>query len=137
VHHLSLQGPIFAELGRAVIGCDVGFKGYLRVRGVGYRFQLDAGDVKADTLIDEHAASPHLHVSAGLSHPLVVPINPEFTSAMTRKFRMLRLRSKGLNTLTQTLSSLRNMRPPDVYKGKGIRYRKDTVMKKEGKKKKV
>jgi large subunit ribosomal protein L6 len=128
-------GPLLAELQRAMVGADVGFKGYLRVRGVGYRFAVDQptpAEVKADP-----AASPMLHVSAGLSHPLVVPLNPEFTHALTRKFRMLRLRSKGLNSLTQTLSALRAMRPPDVYKGKGIRYRKDNVIRKEGKKKKA
>lgn len=116
-----------------MIGSDVGFKGYVRVRGVGYRFQIDEADKK----LPPSESMPHLHVSAGLSHPVVVPLNPEYKSALTRKFRMLRLRSKGLNSLTQTLSSLRAMRPPDVYKGKGIRYRKDNVAKKEGKKKKV
>ena len=128
-------GPLLAELGRAVVGADVGFKGYVRVRGVGFRFQVDT-PTKPE-LAANPAAGPTLHVSAGLSHPLVVPLNPEYTFALTRKFRMLRLRSKGLNSLTQTLSSLRAMRPPDVYKGKGIRYRKDNVAKKEGKKKKV
>lgn len=126
-------GPILAELNRAMIGADVGFKGYVRVRGVGYRFHVDQADPK----LPKAESMPHLHVSAGLSHPLIVPLNPEFQTALTRKFRMLRLRSKGLNTLTQTLSSLRAMRPPDVYKGKGIRYRKDNVAKKVGKKKKV
>jgi large subunit ribosomal protein L6 len=116
-----------------MVGADVGFKGYLRVRGVGFRFQVES----ADPTLPPAESVPHLHVSAGLSHPLIVELNPEFKSALTRKFRMLRLRSKGLNSLTQTLSSLRAMRPPDVYKGKGIRYRKDNVAKKEGKKKKV
>ena len=128
-------GPILAELNRAMIGADVGFKGYVRVRGVGYRFQVEE-PTKPQVAADP-TASPTLHVSAGLSHPLSVSLNPEFKYALTRKFRMLRLRSKGLNSLTQTLSSLRSMRPPDVYKGKGIRYRKDNVAKKEGKKKKA
>jgi len=128
-------GPVLAELQRAMIGADVGFKGYLRVRGVGYRFAVD--EPSAEEKKASPGAGPTLHVSAGLSHPLVVPLNPEFKHALTRKFRMLRLRSKGLNSLTQTLASLRAMRPPDVYKGKGIRYRKDNVITKEGKKKKA
>jgi len=128
-------GPLLAELNRAMVGADVGFKGYLRVRGVGYRFAVD--EPSAAEKAANVAAAPTLHVSAGLSHPLVVALNPEFKHALTRKFRMLRLRSKGLNSLTQTLAALRELRPPDVYKGKGIRYRKDNVVKKEGKKKKV
>jgi len=128
-------GPLLAELQRAMVGSDVGFKGFLRVRGVGYRFQLEQADSKAPVGSEE--ANPHLHVSAGLSHPLVVPLNPEFQTTLTRKFRTLRLRSKGLNSLTTTMASLRSMRPPDVYKGKGIRYRKETGITKEGKKKKM
>lgn len=177
-------GPLISELQRAMLGSDVGFKGYLRVRGVGYRFQLEQakkseskpGD--ATTYLDNIMKNPNglipkqatvgqvrgvdaaahlkavlakqnlaetssssssarLYVAAGLSHPLFIDVHPEFKTAVTRKFRMIRFRSKGLNSMTQMMATLRSMRKPDVYKGKGIRYRNDPTITKEGKKKKV
>jgi large subunit ribosomal protein L6 len=53
-----------------------------------------------------------------------------------KKSTLIQIKTEDLVKLSTFLSGIRNLRKPDVYKGKGIRYRKDLVMKKEGKKKK-
>lgn len=104
------------------IGALVGFKNFLRVRGVGYRFQIVANK---------------LLIHVGYSHTLQVklPLNQNFT--LNKKSTLLRAKSSNLAKLSNFLSFIRNLRKPDVYKGKGIRYKKDPIKLKEGKKKKT
>jgi large subunit ribosomal protein L6 len=105
-----------------MIGSSVGFKNALRVRGVGYKFSLSA---------------TQLIIQAGYSHILRSKL-PIVQSIMTnKKSTLFQLKSDNLVQLNTFLSSIRNLHKPDVYKGKGIRYRKDFVRKKEGKKKKT
>ena len=104
------------------IGALVGFKSFLRVRGVGYRFQL----------IDKK-----LIINVGYSHSLQIrlPLKHKFT--LNKKSTFLRVKSSNLAKLSNFLAFVRNLRQPDVYKGKGIRYKKDPIRLKEGKKKKT
>jgi large subunit ribosomal protein L6 len=105
-----------------MIGSSVGFKNALRVRGVGYKFSL---------------SSTQLIIQAGYSHILRSKL-PSVQSIMTnKKSTLFQLKSDNLVQLNTFLSRIRNLHKPDVYKGKGIRYRKDVVRKKEGKKKKT
>jgi large subunit ribosomal protein L6 len=99
----------------------VGFKQFLRVRGVGYKFQL-LGD--------------KMTIQAGYSHLLEVRIPFLQSFSFNKKSTFLRVKSNNLVLLTKFLSFVRNLRKPDVYKGKGIRYKRDSVLRKEGKKKK-
>lgn len=112
----------YVKVMQSSIGALVGFKNFLRVRGVGYRFQI-----MANKLI--------IHV--GYSHTLQVklPLNQNFT--LNKKSTLLRAKSSNLAKLSNFLSFIRNLRKPDVYKGKGIRYKKDPIKLKEGKKKKT
>jgi ribosomal protein L6P/L9E len=117
--HLSL---LHVYLKQWMIGSSVGFKNALRVRGVGYKFSLSA---------------TQLIIQAGYSHILRSQL-PIVQSIMTnKKSTLFQLKSDNLVQLNTFLSSIRNLHKPDVYKGKGIRYRKDFVRKKEGKKKKT
>lgn len=111
----------YVKIIQNVLGALVGFKGFLRVRGVGYRFQI---------------LSKKLIISVGYSHNLEVklPFNQKYT--LNKKSTFLRVKGNNIVTLSNFLSFVRNSRKPDVYKGKGIRYRKDPVKLKEGKKKK-
>jgi large subunit ribosomal protein L6 len=105
-----------------IIGASVGFKKFLRVRGVGYRFNI---------------SSTALTIQAGYSHLLKIKI-PFFKSFVTnKKATLIRGRSVDLITLSTFFAAVRYLRSPDVYKGKGIRYRKDSFIRKEGKKKKT
>lgn len=109
---------------RMVLGAGIGFKKYLRVRGVGYNFKWNQ-EINL------------LSVTVGHTHPTTIVLPNEFLLKFSRKSKMVRLRSKSLNKLTSILSTLRSQRKPDVYKGKGIRYNRDSVIRKEGKKKKT
>lgn len=103
-----------------IISAFVGYKKYLRIRGVGYKFSI---------------LNQLMLIQVGFSHLLKTVIPSEFNYKFNKKFTFLRLKSNNINILTKFLSVLRNLYKPDVYKGKGIRYRFDTVKRKEGKKK--
>jgi len=100
-----------------------GYKRVLRVKGVGYKFNLN---------IDYHIVT----IEIGYSYLLQVHFDAEFESILYKKSIELEIKSNNLLQLTTFLSRVRKLRPPDVYKGKGIRYKKDSVRRKEGKKKK-
>jgi len=114
-----------AHLEQCIVGAMVGFKNALRVRGVGYRFDI----------------SPlKIIVHAGYSHILIYQLSRKtlFESlSISRKCTFLRIKSADLPSLSTFLSTIRNLRYPDVYKGKGIRYQKEFIIRKEGKKKKT
>lgn len=107
-------------LKRMIVGAGVGFKRYLRVRGVGYKFELE------DTL---------LKAKVGYTHSIEKPMPSEFYTRFSRKSKVIRFRSKSLTKLTGFLAILRSLRKPDIYKGKGIRYRWDPIRRKPGKRK--
>jgi len=108
-----------------MLGTMVGFRNGLRVRGVGYRF-----DISLTKLI----------IQAGYSHLLVksLPRAGVFQSiSINKKATLFSIKSYNLAVLSTFLSTTRNLQRPDVYKGKGIRYQKDVIGRKEGKKKKT
>ncbi len=100
---------------------DVGFTKYLRVIGVGYKF------------IEDNPSE--LQVQVGFTHLLKQPIHPLFKIKSTRKKRMIRVKSISFSELTNSLACLRNKRKPNVFTGKGLRFRKQKVWRKTGKKK--
>ena len=105
-----------------IVGALVGFKSFLRVRGVGYRFQL---------------LSKKLIINVGYSHSLQIKLPVKHQFLLNKKSTFLRGKSSNLAKLSNFLAFVRRLRQPDVYKGKGIRYRKDPIRLKEGKKKKT
>lgn len=109
-------------LKKGLQAASVGFKKYLRVRGVGYKFVVTEKNVE---------------VFAGLSHRIMKELHDEFLIKITRKQRMIQLRSRSLQGLTNTLSTIRLLRKPNPFTGKGIRYRKENLIQKEGKKRKT
>ena len=112
----------YVRLMQNMVGSVVGFKNFLRVRGVGYRF---------------HIGSNKIIISVGYSHTLEVKLPFKHKFLLNKKSTCLRAKSNDLSQLSNSLSFVRNLRQPDVYKGKGIRYRIDPVKLKEGKKKKT
>lgn len=57
--------------------------------------------------------------------------------SLNKKATQISFQSPHLTSLNLYVSTIRNLRQPDVYKGKGLRYQKDLVNRKEGKKKKI
>ena len=100
-----------------VRGVTEGFERRLEIQGIGYRVQL-AGRV--------------LTFSLGFSHPIVFPL-PEGVTAEVDKQTSIVLRGIDKYLVGQTAARLRALRPPDSYKGKGVRYADEVVRKKAGK----
>lgn len=109
------------QLQTAILHATVGIKKYLLVRGVGYKF------IKKDK---------YLILQVGYSHKINVLIPSFIKTKVNKKSTKIKFIGNNISFVTGLLSSIRRFKKPDVYKGKGIRYRKDNVMRKEGKKKK-
>jgi large subunit ribosomal protein L6 len=113
-------GLALSRMKRSIIACGVGFKKYIRVRGVGYKLEF----------------SNNLFIAkVGYTHNLQKIVPSDFIIKFSRKSKVARIRCKSLNRLTSFTSMFRALKKPDVYKGKGIRYQSDPVRRKPGKRK--
>lgn len=113
----ALHGLCRALLNNAVHGVTKGFTKDLEIQGVGYRAQV-AGKAVSLTL--------------GYTHPIEFPI-PEGISVTVEKQTRLTVTGIDRQLVGQVAADLRALRPPDVYKGKGVRYVDEVVRKKAGK----
>ena len=112
-------------MNHVIAGNLVGFKKALRIRGVGYRFEF---------------LPLKITIQAGYSHLLsqkLASVSEVESFILSKKGTQIYFRGPHLINLNLYVSTIRNLRHPDVYKGKGIRYQKDFVNRKEGKKKKI
>jgi large subunit ribosomal protein L6 len=96
-----------------------GFTKTLEIIGVGYRAQ---------------AKGQTLNLSLGFSHPVDYTL-PEGVSVETPKNTQIVLKSADKQQLGQVAAEIRAFRPPEPYKGKGVRYADEQVRRKEAKKK--
>lgn len=120
--HRSLHGLMRALVNNMVIGVTQGYEKKMIVQGVGYRAELQG---------------KNLSLSVGLSHPVVVePMTGiEFEVGMDTNTRMPFILIKCIDkeVLGQQAANIRKIRPPEPYKGKGIRYSDEVVRRKAGK----
>lgn len=112
-------GTARALINNMVIGASEGFTKTLNINGVGYRAQ---------------AKGSELSLSLGFSHPVDYKL-PEGVSAETPSNTVIVLKSCDKQLLGQVAAEIRAYRPPEPYKGKGIRYVDEQVRRKEAKKK--
>ena len=112
-------GTARALINNMVVGVSVGFERRLQLIGVGYRAQS-----KGSTL----------NISVGYSHPIVFEV-PKLVTAETPSQTEIVLRSADRQLLGQVAANIRSFRPPEPYKGKGIRFSDEVVKRKEAKKK--
>jgi len=113
----SRFGLVRALLANVVTGVSTGFEKVLELRGVGYRAQVQGRN---------------LNLSLGFSHPVVYEI-PQGVDAKVDASRIV-LTSIDKQKVGQTAAEIRAFRPPEPYKGKGVRYVDEHVIMKEGKK---
>jgi large subunit ribosomal protein L6 len=118
----ALHGLARALLNNMVVGVSRGFSRELQVEGVGYRPELDG-----KTLV--------LHV--GFSHPVRVPPPDGIAFDVDTKTRQIRILGSDKELVGQIAADIRKVRPPEPYKGKGIRYVGEYVRHKAGKAGKV
>lgn len=116
---------VYKYMEHFIMGSLIGFQNALRLRGIGYKFDISCLKIT---------------IQVGYSH-LVVRQMPSQTMVhsiiLNKKATFLKSKSSDLTFLHAFLGNIRNSRPPDVYKGKGIRYQNDFTFRKEGKKKKT
>jgi large subunit ribosomal protein L6 len=114
----ALHGTTRAVLSNMVTGVSTGFQKTLEIQGVGYKAEMD-GKV--------------LVISAGFSHPVRVepPAGIEFD--VTEKNRFIVIMGSNKEDVGQVSADIRKIRPPEPYKGKGIRYLGERVRRKAGK----
>ena len=116
------QGKAYWGLARAlvnnmVVGVSEGFVRKLEIIGTGYR-----AEVQGHTLL----------LNVGFSHPVEMRI-PDVVDASVEKNTLIELRSSDKEAIGQTAAKIRAIRPPEPYKGKGIRYAGEFVQIKAGK----
>lgn len=115
----AMAGTTRALAQSLVTGVSEGFTRTLEIVGVGYRAQ---------------AKGQTLNLTLGFSHPVDYEL-PEGISAETPKNTVIVLKSADKQKLGQVAADIRALRPPEPYKGKGVRYADEQVRRKEAKKK--
>lgn len=115
----AMAGTTRALLNNMVTGCSTGFTRKLTLVGVGYRAQAK-GDV--------------LNLSLGFSHPVDYPV-PQGITIETPSQTEILVSGADKQQVGQVASEIRAYRPPEPYKGKGVRYADENVLRKEAKKK--
>ncbi len=115
----ALAGTTRALVNNMVKGVSEGFEKKLVLNGVGYRAK---------------AAGKSVDLTLGFSHPVVYDL-PEGVKAETPSQTEIVLKSADKQLLGQVAAEIRAFRPPEPYKGKGVRYADEYVRRKEAKKK--
>ena len=116
---VAQAGTVRSLIANMVTGVEQGFERELQLVGVGYRAQMQ-GDV--------------LHLSLGFSHPIELKCPKDVSIEAPSPTRVV-VRGADKQRVGQTASEIRAYRPPEPYKGKGVRYDGERVAKKEAKKK--
>jgi large subunit ribosomal protein L6 len=113
----SAHGLTRTLINNMVIGVSKGFETLLEINGVGYR-----AEVKGDIL----------NLSLGFSHP----VNFQLPAGITVEVeKMTKVKVLGIDKemVGQTAAKIRAFRPPEPYKGKGVKYADETILRKAGK----
>jgi large subunit ribosomal protein L6 len=114
---LALQGLTRSLVMNMVTGVDSGFARILEINGIGYR-----AEVKGRNLV----------LILGYSHPVNFSL-PEGISASVERNNIIKLEGIDKEMLGQTAASIRRLRPPEPYKGKGIKFAEEYIRRKAGK----
>jgi large subunit ribosomal protein L6 len=112
-------GSTRAHLANMMTGVTRGYERKLELVGVGFRAAV---------------AGKTLNLTLGFSHPVSFPI-PEGISIETPSLTEIMVKGADRQRVGQTAAEIRGIRPPEPYKGKGVRYADEVISLKEGKKK--
>jgi large subunit ribosomal protein L6 len=115
----TLAGATRAHLANMVTGVTKGYERRLELLGVGFRAQVQG---------------KNLNLTLGFSHPVQYAI-PEGISIDTPSLTEILIKGIDRQKVGQVAAEIRHIRPPEPYKGKGVRYQGEQITLKEGKKK--
>ena len=113
----AMQGTMRALVANMVKGVTQGFEKRLTLVGVGFRAQ---------------AAGDRVNLSLGFSHP-IVHVMPKGVKAETPQQTEIVVKGPDKQQVGQSAAEIRDYRPPEPYKGKGVRYAGEHVIRKVGK----
>jgi large subunit ribosomal protein L6 len=113
----ALHGLTRKLLANMAQGVSRGFTRVLEINGVGYRAEL---------------RGTNLHMTLGYSHPIVFQLPPGISARVERQV-LLTLEGSDKQLLGMVAAQLRALRPPEPYKGKGVKYAEETIKRKAGK----
>ena len=114
----ALWGTTRTRLANLVKGVQEGYEKELKIKGLGYKAQ-----VKGDKLILE----------VGFSHPVELDIPEGIEFEVNEDQDEIKVKGIDKNKVGQMAAEIRNIKPPEPYKGKGIRYKGEEIERKEGK----
>jgi large subunit ribosomal protein L6 len=117
----QLLGLYKSLIYKNIIGVTQGFKIILQLKGLGYKAFLEKDD--------------YLLLKVGFSHPLNIKI-PLGITILIKKSTSIILFSNNWQLLTQFAHTIQNCKPPEPYKGKGILFKNEQILRKEGKRNK-
>ena len=115
----ALYGTARAQIANLVAGVTKGFEKKLEITGVGYRAAMQG---------------KNLQLALGYSHDVVYPI-PEGIQISVPKPTEITITGNDIQRVGQVAAEIRSYRPPEPYKGKGVKYVDEFIFRKEGKKK--
>ena len=118
----SLHGMTRALINNMVVGVSAGFERILEVNGVGYRAEIQG---------------KNLVLYVGYSHPVVMEPPNGISYDADMKTRQIKVLGSDKALVGQMAADIRKVRPPEPYKGKGIKYLEEKVRRKAGKTGKV
>jgi large subunit ribosomal protein L6 len=116
--HRSLHGLTRSLLNNMVVGVSEGFVRRLEIQGVGYRAEMQGKNLV-------------LHV--GYSHPVVIEPPDGISFEVEKGYRGISVLGVDKEMVGEMAARIRRVRPPEPYKGKGIRYEGEYVRRKAGK----
>ena len=115
---IPLTGTLRAIIANMVHGVSEGFQRKLDLVGVGYRASMQGND---------------LNLALGFSHPVVFPAPEGITIATPTQTEIL-VSGADKQRVGEVAAKIRAFRPPEPYKGKGVKYSDETIIRKEAKK---
>jgi large subunit ribosomal protein L6 len=120
--HRALHGMTRALINNMVVGVTTGFERILEVNGVGYRAEMDG---------------KNLALYVGYSHPVIVEPPSGIAFDVDSRTRQIKVMGIDKELVGQVAANIRRVRPPEPYKGKGIKYLEEKIRRKAGKAGKV
>jgi large subunit ribosomal protein L6 len=113
-----MKGLVRSLVNNMVVGVGTGFQKKLIVEGVGYRVAVEGKS---------------LNLNVGYSNPVTFPLPDGVSATMVDKTNIVMLESIDKELLGLTAARVREIRKPEPYKGKGIRYEDEHIVRKVGK----
>ncbi len=114
----AMHGTARALINNMITGVSSGFTRVLEIDGVGYRAEM---------------SGKNLMLYVGYSHPVQVPPPDGVTFDVDAKTRQIKVNGFDKEQIGQVAADIRNIRPPEPYHGKGIRYAGEKIRRKAGK----